>query len=245
MIGGSGRSTHVLEADASLAEPMSKHADESAARAALGSRTLYGAPGSGSAAVEMALRAAGLEYRVVRAATWEPGPALDELRRVNPLGQIPTLVEPDGEVLTESAAMLIHLALAHPAAALLPADPAARARALRGLVYIAANCYSAISICDYPERWTTATDTESRAAVGHAAKANLHRAWELFADAYTDDPALAGDPPGALAFLAVIVSQWSGARKHLAQARPSFRALIDRLEQHPRLAPVLAEHRAK
>ena len=193
----------------------------------------------------MALRAAGVEYRIVRASTWEPGPALEELRRVNPLGQIPTLVEPDGAVLTESAAILIHLALAHPGAALLPADPSARARALRGLVYIAANCYSAISVCDYPERWTTATDDEARERVRQAARANLHRSWEILADQYGDDPALVGDPPGALAFLTVVVSQWSGARDHLAQTRPSFRALIDRLEERPRLATVLAEHRAK
>ena len=195
--------------------------------------------------MEMALRAAGVQYRVVRASTWEPGPALEELRRVNPLGQIPTLVEPDGAVLTESAAILIHLALAHPDAVLLPADPSARARALRGLVYIAANCYSAISVCDYPERWTTATDDEAREQVRKAARANLHRAWEIFADQYADDPALGGEPPGALAFLVVVVSQWSGAREHLAKTRPAFRALINRLELHPRLATVLAEHRAK
>ena len=208
-------------------------------------RTLYGSPGSGSAAVEMGLRTAGVEYRVVRASTWEPGPALEELRRVNPLGQIPTLVEPDGTVLTESAAILVHLALTHPDAALLPADPARRARALRGLVYLAANCYSAISVCDYPERWTTATDDAAREQVRKAARANLHRAWEMFADEYGDDPALAGDLPGALAFLTVVVSQWSGARDHLAKTYPALRALIDRLERHPRLAPVLAEHRAK
>ena len=224
---------------------MSNATTGSASGTGHGARTLYGSPGSGSAAVEMGLRAAGLEYRIVRASTWEPGPGLEELRRVNPLGQIPTLVEPDGSVLTESAAILIYLALVHPEAALLPADPSSRARALRGLVYIAANCYSAISVCDYPERWTTATEDDAREQVRKAARANLHRAWEIFADEYVDDPALDGDPPGALAFLTVVVSQWSGARDHLAKTNPALRALIDRLERHPRLAAVLAEHRAK
>ena len=224
---------------------MSNATTGSASGTGHGARTLYGSPGSGSAAVEMGLRAAGLEYRIVRASTWEPGPGLEELRRVNPLGQIPTLVEPDGSVLTESAAILIHLALAHPDAALLPADQAARARALRGLVYLAANCYSAISVCDYPERWTTSTDDEARERVRQAARANLHRSWEIFADEYVDDAALAVENPGALAFLAVVVSQWSGARDHLAKTHPAFRTIIDRLEQHPRLAAVLAEHRAK
>lgn len=84
--------------------------------------TLYGSAGSGSAAVEMALQAAGQPYRVVRASTWESDSAQAELRRVNPLGQIPTLVLADGTVLTESAAILIHLGLEHPGQHIVPAD---------------------------------------------------------------------------------------------------------------------------
>ena len=207
-------------------------------------RTLFGSPGSGSAAVEMALRAAGAEYRLVRASSWEPGPDLERLRQVNPLAQIPTLVEPDGTVLTESAAMLLHLALSFPAAGLLPSEPAPRARALRGLVFIAANCYPAVSISDYPERWTAAKAGSARANVRTAARANLHRAWDLFADAFAGDPVLGAPVPGALALLTVVVSQWSGTRAHLKSSRPAFHRLLAELERHPRLAPVLGEHRA-
>ena len=78
--------------------------------------TLYGSPGSGSAAVEAGLDIGGLAYRTVDAASWKPSPpGLDELRRINPIAQIPTLVLDDGSILTESAAILIHLGLAHPA----------------------------------------------------------------------------------------------------------------------------------
>ena len=68
--------------------------------------TLYGTKGSGSAAVEAALDIAALAYRKVDAASWKPSPGLDELRSVNPLAQIPSLVLDDGSVLTESAAIL-------------------------------------------------------------------------------------------------------------------------------------------
>ena len=54
--------------------------------------TLFGTQGSGSAAVEAALDVAGLDYRKVDAASWKEVPGLDELKRVNPLAQIPTLV---------------------------------------------------------------------------------------------------------------------------------------------------------
>ena len=71
--------------------------------------TLFGSAGSGSAAVEMALARCGLPFRVVRASTWEADSAQSDLHRANPLGQIPALLAPDGAVLTESAAILIHL----------------------------------------------------------------------------------------------------------------------------------------
>ena len=88
--------------------------------------TLYGSRGSGSAAVEVALRCCKLPYRVVRASTWEPESALEELGHVNPLRQIPTLVLPDGSVLSESAAILIHLGLVDSSHSLLPAEVGAR-----------------------------------------------------------------------------------------------------------------------
>ena len=53
--------------------------------------TLYGTKGSGSASTEAALEIAGLAYRKVEAASWKPSPGLDELKRVNPIAQIPTL----------------------------------------------------------------------------------------------------------------------------------------------------------
>ena len=44
--------------------------------------------------LDRAVRRRGQRCRVRRASTWEPDSAQDELQRVNPLGQIPTLVAP-------------------------------------------------------------------------------------------------------------------------------------------------------
>lgn len=212
--------------------------------AAPSSWVLYGSDGSGSAAVELALQQAGQPYRVVRASAWEPDSAQAELARVNPLGQIPTLVAPGGEVLTESAAILVELGLRFPASGLLPADAAGRARVLRGLVYIAANCYAAIGVIDYPERWLARADKSAGPALQAGARARLHRLWELFADQFHDParPWLGGEAPGALDLLAAVVSRWSGARAHLARRRPALRALLERLEALPAQAPVFRRH---
>lgn len=204
--------------------------------------TLYGFKGSGSAAAEMGLRVAGLDYRVVNAASWEAASAVDELRKVNPLVQIPTLVLPDGSVMTESAAILIHLGLVSQPGLLLPADDAARAQAIRGLVYIPANCYSCITILDYPERFTSASDKASLDNVRAGTRERLHKHWDIFADTFKASPFLNGAAPGALDFLAAVVSRWSGARAHLKESRPAFFELLQRIESHASVAPVFAAH---
>lgn len=204
--------------------------------------TLYGTKGSGSAAIEAALTLARLEFRIVDAASWQPGPGLDELRAINPIAQIPTLVGQDGSVLTESAAILIHLGLEYPGYGLLPLTAAGQAQSIRGLVYIAANCYAAIGLIDYPERACAGADDALQARIRASTTKRLHELWDLFADTYPGRPFLGGEQIGALDLLAAVVSRWSGTRPHLAQARPDFSQLLQRIDAEPRVAAIFARH---
>jgi GST-like protein len=209
---------------------------------------LYGSRNSGSVAVEAALEMAKAPYRIVDAATWRKTAAFKELKRVNPLHQIPTLICPDGTVLSESAAVLIHLALVHPSARLLPANASQRAQAIRAMVFIAANCYAAIGVIDYPERWHGKGDKNADERLRKGARRRLHKLWCVFADTFAADAGkkktafLFGAQPGAADLLAAVVSRWSGTRKHLAKQRPAFHAVLERTEAHPGIAPVIARH---
>jgi GST-like protein len=198
--------------------------------------TLYGAKGSGAAAVEAALLIAEVPFKWVEAASWEPGPGLKALKRVNPLAQIPTLVMEDGAVMTESAAILIWLGLRHPASGLLPAD---YEQAIRGLTFIAANCYAAIGVIDYPERFCSDCDKVTGERIRTATKARLHEYWGMFADQF---PFLKNGHIGALELLAAVVSRWSGARAHLKANRPAFHGQLERVEEDSRIASVFKRH---
>ena len=204
--------------------------------------TLYGAKGSGAAAIEAALKLIGADYRLVDAAPWQAGPGLEELKRVNPLAQVPTLVLDDGTVLTESAAILIDLGLRDPASGLLPFDEAKRAQAIRGLTYIAANCYAAIGVIDYPERICDPCDDDTARRIRAGTRKRLHELWDTFADAFAAAPFLSGERIGALDLLAAVVSKWSGARAHLKASRPRFYALLLAIECEPRVAAVFERH---
>jgi len=199
--------------------------------------TLYGAKGSGSAAIESALTIAGLPFRSVQAATWEPGPGLEELKRANPLAQIPTLVLDDGSVMTESAAILIWLGLRHPKSGLLPTEPA---EAIRGLVFIAANCYAAIGIIDYPERFCADCDKATAERIKAGSIVRLHQYWDMFADQF--GTLLKPERPAALDLLAATVSHWSGGRAHLKEARPALHALLERVESYGPIAQIFERH---
>jgi len=204
--------------------------------------TLYGKKGSGSASTQAALELIGAPFRIVETASWEQNDAFQDLLKLNPLGQIPTLVLEDGSVLSESAAILIHLGNVHPQSGLLPGAPAARAQTLRGLVYIPANCYAAISIIDYPERWCEDADEAMQQRIRDGTRARLHHHWEIFADLFPARPYLGGAQIGALDLLAAVVSKWSGSRAHLQKARPAFYETLMRIEAHPKVAPVFAQH---
>lgn len=206
--------------------------------------TLYGSTGSGSAAVEAALLLCDAPFRLVRASSWEADSDQAALLKINPLGQIPTLQLPDGSVLTESAAILIHLGLIYPESGLLPADASARAQAIRGLVYVAANCYAAIGVIDFPERFSEGGDEAMHKAIRAGARRRLHECWDVFADQFGigDQPFFGGQQPGALDLLATVVSRWAGARPHLLKHRPALHAALERTQAHPALAALFAHH---
>ena len=168
--------------------------------------------------------------------------AWTELKRINPIAQIPTLVLDDGSVLSESAAILIHLGLPTRKAACLPSDPARRAQQIRGLVYIAANCYAGIGILDYPERWYPDPDDAVRRRCSRAAGPACTSCGRSSPTSSRPTPWLSGERLGALDILAATVSKWSGARKALAESRPRFAALLARIDADPRIAPVWARH---
>src|ERR1700694_2767235 len=66
--------------------------------------------------------------------TWSVGKDCELTRQFNPRGRVPTLVQPDGEALFESAAILDLLdEYAGPDRALLPRSGKDRREALRGL----------------------------------------------------------------------------------------------------------------
>lgn len=204
--------------------------------------TLFGAEGSGSAAIEIALEHCGADYRLVAGSSWEEGSGRDELRRLNPLLQVPTLVLPDGTVLTESAAILTFLGLEFPASGLLSRNTSQRALQLRALAYIAANCYAAIGIIDYPERWLPVGNKDQLQQLINGARSRLYDHWDTFSDVFGGAVAWCPEAPGAVEILGCVVTRWAGAREHLRVSRPGFYAALLDIDRDAVVCSALQRH---
>lgn len=201
---------------------------------------LYGVPGWGSVLVEAALVRARLPYAFEDVAGFdEPGPARDRLLAVNPLVQVPTLVLPDGTVMTESAAILLHLAETNPRAGLAPAvgDPL-RPVFLRRLVWLAASVYATFAYTDYPERWAPGAPDELRDRV-LARRMDLWRQWE---DEIAPSPWALGKQFSALDIGLAAMTRWRPGRAWLAANCPKLSGVALRVDAEPDLRELWARN---
>lgn len=206
--------------------------------------TLYTAKRSGAASVEVLLRALGLEVELKDATAWGDtrGPFFEELQSVNPLGQLPTLITPGGEVLTESVAILWTLLERHPSEWVPPLSTRNRAQCLRWMQFAASTVYTAVGVADYPLRWTTASDDAARKAVEEAAVMRMKLGWDVIAVEYKGNDFFLGERPYVCDIYLANLSKWWKMRDHLRAGHPAFCGLMERVDALPEVAPVWQQH---
>lgn len=201
------------------------------------SLTVFGAMGSGSVPVEAALTLIGQPFTVVEGATWEHDPqVLARVEAVNPLKQIPAVVLPSGEVLTESAAILIWLAERHPGARLGPGiDDPRRGQFLRWMTYIPASIYSLFWVRDVPSR-LAGPDKAQGERIKQATAERIADCWRMMDQQIT--PAgdyLLGDDLSVLDLYVAVVSRWGPGRNRFYREAPGMAPVVRRVDADPRL----------
>ena len=124
---------------------------------------LYENPGWGSAIIEAQLAILNLPCTLIPAGdVFDDAAALAALKTVNPLGQIPTMILPDGTVMTESAAITLYLAELTGTDILVPPQGSPdRPAFLRWLIFIVANIYPCFTFADVPTRFVPQAQAEA------------------------------------------------------------------------------------
>lgn len=203
---------------------------------------LYGAAGSGSVPVEAALTLIGAPYRMVEAVTWEGDAERDKVAAVNPMRQIPALVLPGGEVLTESAAILIWLAEHHPKARLAPAPgDRLRGRFLRWMSFIPASIYSMFWVRDVPSR-LAGDDPAAQEQIRARTAERIAACWGVMGrELQPEGDFLLGDSISVLDIYVATASRWTPRRARFYTEAPGLAEVVRRVDALPALQALWAE----
>jgi GST-like protein len=194
--------------------------------------TIYGAVATGSVPIEAALTLLGLPYELVEG---EWAERYDIAAPVNPLRQIPTLVLPGGEVMTESAAMLIWLADRYPEGRLAPA-PLHRRRAayLRWMTFVSSAIYGLAWVRNDPLRLVS--DAAQSPVVLQRIAERRAACWRAMDEQINPGRYLLGDELGVLDLYVTVISRWAPRRKAFYAAAPRMAEIVRRVDAEPRLA---------
>lgn len=199
--------------------------------------TLWGRPGWGSALVEAQLDWYGLPYTYEAVDDLFKSPeARARLEKVNPLAQVPTLVLPDGSVMSESAAITLLLADITGQDSLVPGPGAPeRAKFLRWLVFLVANIYPTFTYADDPSRFVSVG--AARDPFRAATDAYAQRLWKQVEGA-AGAPWFLGERFSALDIYVGVMTRWRPRRGWFETETPRLFAIARRVDARPELVPV-------
>lgn len=202
---------------------------------------LYAKKGAGSVAVEAVLAVCGAEYQIEDLRRDANGAFPAILHSVNARGEVPSLVLPDGSIMTESAAILIHLADIFPQAGLAPANSSPlRPRYLRWMLFLATTVYMSDLRMYYPARYTT--DPAGAAGIKAKAIAGMETEFAILADAIGEGPFILGAAMSAVDIYAAMLATWVPDISALFSKHPNIKVLHDRVAKVPTIATVWARN---
>jgi glutathione S-transferase len=204
--------------------------------------TLYWSSHAGSLAPLCLLIEGGLPHDTVQVRTKEREHKTDAyLRDVHPLGTVPALRLPDGRVILESAAMMLHLAELAPDLAP-PAGSADRGMFLNWIAYGSGTLYPAYQRIYHTDDMVP--DEAARPATRDLAVAGLAGRWKVVEDALgaENGPFLFGDKASAADIYLAMLALWHPDQEPFAAACPKVRAMKDAVWKMASMQQALTVH---
>ena len=197
---------------------------------------LYNRRCSGGFVVEATLTLAETAFELVELESQLGTELPDSFREINPWGQVPVLILPDGTTMTETAGILIYLAAQFPNQKLAPAPGTlAYASFLRWTVFASVNVYEAVARSSYPHRFST--DLAGRDAIGAAATQRMTEALGII-ETHVEGPFLLGPDMSVADIYIAMLYLWSDRQG----CTPNLDTIIDQVKLHPVVQPIWERH---
>ncbi|HMB56419.1 MAG TPA: glutathione S-transferase family protein [Arenimonas sp.] len=200
--------------------------------------TLHYSPSTASLVVHWLLIELGVPHELAKLDFDRNEQKSPEYLKINPAGVVPTLVV-DGQVITESAAIVLHLADSYPAAALAPAIATpARASYYQWMFFMANTLQPAYRAWFYP------TEPAGEANIDVAkeqARQRIEAAWARVAQHIeANGPYILGEKISAVDFMMTMLMRWSRNMPRPAHSWPALQAHAQRMKARPSFKEVYA-----
>jgi glutathione S-transferase len=159
----------------------------------------------------------------------------------NPTGQVPALKLDDGQIMGESAAIVLFLGEQHPEGKLVPLPGDQKRPAfLFWLMYMATSGYMTFGRSCHPERHTT--DQDSLDPVRLAAEAQIDHFFDTLEGAVAGDPYFLPSEFSALDIYLTMLTTWHADKTALFENNPKIAKLCAAVEARPAYQRVMRDH---
>jgi glutathione S-transferase len=204
-------------------------------------QTLYGAIGAGSVAPQALLTHLKVPFEL-RLISFDANEDQSEaFLAINPRGQIPALVLEDKSVLTESLAIMLHIADCHPSAGLIPTTGSIeRAQVYRWMSFISTNVYEGLLRLLYPDMYTTGSDSSG---VVESADQYLHSAFDIVNQTLSQGPCLVGEHTGIADIYLAMLLTWYPDQPRLYETHTNLQRALEHSLALEGVSRVFAENR--
>ena len=198
--------------------------------------TLYGSSSTASLVVHWLLIELGIEHTLVLLDFDTREQKSADYLALNPAGRVPTLVM-GNQVLTEAAAIALHLADLHPEAGLLPAPASPeRAQAYRWMFWCANTLQPAYRAWFYADEVAGAANVD---AVREGARQQLEAGWAQFTGHLRQAGLyVLGERISVVDFMLVMLMRWSRNMPRPSDTWPELKAYAERIKARPAFAEV-------
>ncbi|MFN3493686.1 MAG: glutathione S-transferase family protein [Hydrogenophaga sp.] len=199
---------------------------------------LYYSPGSCSLASHIALEEAGAEFEVRRLSFADGEQKGEAYRKINPKGKVPALVD-DEWVLTETPAILFHIARCFPAADLWPNPARESARCAEWLAWLSSTIHPAYSHVLRPERYAGPHALQD---VAETARTTCRTLWATVDERLGAGPWALGPHYSVVDPYLFVIWTWGrpGLRFDIDSTCPNWTAHARRMQQRPAVRAALA-----
>jgi glutathione S-transferase len=164
-----------------------------------------------------------------------------EYLKINPMGQIPALELENGSILTESAAIMMHIADSHIEYDLIPfPGTTERAHIYRWMFFAVANIYEADLRLFYSHEYSD--DSNCHESIMLKGRQDMDAAWDLIEQAIGEGPFFLAERYSIIDPYLLMLSHWHEQVDQLFERLPKLKLLCESVQQRPAVQSVWHQH---